>query len=487
MNQNKTKRSHKQAVQIRVLEEVQCTDIVNAAYQVLERTGCDVYDDEALRLLADAGCKIEGKRVFIPSDLLEKAIKSAPSNFTLYNRSGEPTLFLEPYNSYFGPGPTNPMIIDVETGERRKAIKNDVVNAARVCDALPNIDWATALATVSDCHPMLSDIHEVHALLQNTNKPILTWAINKENCEDIIDMCAAVAGGMNDLAQKPFFLIWCDPTTPLQHQGDAVKRLMYMAEKQLPVLYAPAIMLGGTGPVTLAGNLAVGLADTLVGLLISQLKHEGTPFIVANFTDIMDLKTGGMVHCGPELSLGQAASADLFRYLNLPFIVHLGSTDSPVFDQQAAAEIAIQLYTGMLCGANLNSFIGFLETAMSGSLDCLVFGDEVISLLRGLTRGIEVTPETLAVDAIHRVGPGGHFMGDKHTFNHFKEIWYPKVFNRTIYEKWEDQGKKDLKTRLNEKVKRILSDGCKNPLPAESINELDRILEKAQKRVGEPI
>jgi trimethylamine---corrinoid protein Co-methyltransferase len=484
MKQTKTNPTHQQTVRIRVLEDTQCADIVNASYQILKSTGCDVYDEEALGLLADAGCKIVEKRVFIPSHLLEKAIKSAPSTFTLYNRSGEPTLSLEPYKSYFGPGPTNPMIIDVETDERRKTVKNDVVNAARVCDALPNIDWATALATVSDCHPMLSDIHEVHELLQNTNKPIFTWAINKENCEDIIDMCAAVAGGMDNLAKKPFSLIWCDPTTPLQHPGDAIKRLMYMAEKHLPVLYAPAVMLGGTGPVTIAGNLAVGLADTLVGLLISQLKQEGTPFIVADFTDIMDLKTGGMVHCGPEFSLGQAASADLFRYLNLPFIVHLGSPDSPVFDQQAAAEIAIQLYTGMLCGANLNSFVGFLETAMSGSLDCLVFGDEVISLLRGLVKGVEVTPETLAVDAIHRVGPGGHFMGDKHTFEHFKEIWYPTVFNRTIYERWEKSGKKDLKTRLNEKVKAILNDGCRNPLPADSIRELDRILERAQKRVG---
>lgn len=484
MIQRKTDHSHKQSVRYRVLEDTQCADIVSAAFQVLESTGCDVHDDEALRLLADAGGKMNGKRVFIPSHMLEKAINSTPSTFTLYNRSGEPALFLEPYKSYFGPGPTNPMIVDFETGERRKVIKNDVVNAARVCDALPNIDWATALAMVSDCHPMLSDIHEVHALLQNTDKPIITWAINKENCEDIVDMCAAVAGGLNDLQRKPFFLLWCDPATPLKHPGDVVKRLLYMAEKNLPALYAPGIMLGGTGPVTIAGNLVVGLADTLVGLLICQLKREGTPFIVANFTDIMDMKTMGMVHCGPEFSLGQAASADLFRYLNLPFIVHLGSTDSPIFDQQAAAEIAIQLYTGMLCGANLNAFIGFLESAMSGSLDCLVFGDEVISFIRSIVRGVEVTPETLAVDAIQRVGPGGHFMGDEHTFRHFKEIWYPTVFNRTVYEKWAKQGKKDLKKRLNEKVKTILSSGCKNPLPTDSIKELDRILERANNRVG---
>lgn len=485
MNTIKENSASNQSVQFKVLNEGQCREIVHAAFRVLERTGCNVHHEGAQKLLQDAGCRIDGIRVNIPTYLLEKAIRTAPSQITIYDREGNPALHLGAKNgkkSYFVAGLENQYRIDLETGEKRLTTKQDAAEAGLVIEALPNVDVACGLSCISDCTPQLADVYEVRMLLETTTKPLLIWNFEKDSIKTQVEMCAAVVGGLDKLLAKPFVIAGGAATTPLAHSEDALDKLLYMFELGLPTPYVAGTMLGGTAPVTLAGSFVIGLADTLVGLLLSQLVNEGCPFIGTCFTDLIDMKTMAFSFTNPELSLGQAASADIFRYLDMPFAVHLGCTDSPVFDQQAAFDIGIQIYTGILSGSNLNYFLGYLETAMSSSLESLVFGNEAIDYVRRIVEGVEVSTETLAEDVIDNVGPGGNFLGEEHTMKHFRENWVPTNFVRTSYDKWAADGKRDFKDRAKEKVKEILAQGPRKPLSPQVLAELDTIIERAEKK-----
>lgn len=484
MNNVKTNFVSKQSVQFKVLNEGQCREIVHAAFRVLARTGCHVHHEGARKILQAAGCLVDGIQVKIPTYLVEKAIRTAPSQITIYDREGNPALHLGAHsgNSYFVAGLLNLYRLDPLTGERRLTVKQDAAQAGLVIDALPNIDVASGLACISDCKPQLADVHELRMLLETTTKPILLWNFDTNGIKTQVEMCAAVAGGLDKLKAKPFVIAGASPTSPLAHAEDVLDRLLYMFEVGLPTPYVAAPMIGATAPVTIAGSLVVGLADTLVGLVLSQLVNEGCPFMGTCFVDFLDMKSMSFSHTCPEFTLGSAASGDIFRFLDLPYAAHLGSTDAPVFDQQAAFDVGIQLYTGILNSANLNFFLGYLETAMSSSLEMLVFGDEAIGYLRRITEGIEVSRETLAEDVIHNVGPNGNFLGEEHTMHHFRENWTPKAFIRTTYEKWSGEGGKDLYARANERVKEIIAAGPRKPLSPEVLAKLDAILERAEKR-----
>ena len=474
----------KERVKYQVLNDEKCEKIFNGALDVLSQTGCEINSEEARDMLKAAGCTVEGTRVKIPANLVKNAIKSAPSSFKLYNRDGEEAVDLSPWRSQFGPCLTNTNTIDLETREKRLTVKEDAANTARVIEALPNIDFGSGLVTISDCSPEIMDIHEAHAVLPNTKKPFISWSYNKENLIDIIEMCEAVAGSLERLAEKPFVIfLWC-AMSPLGHVKEAMEEIMYCAEKNLPVTYVVGVMQGGQGPTTVAGNLVIGLADTLTGLVVSQVKKPGAPFMVTSWTDMIDMSSVSISHTGPDFSIGAAASADIFRYLDLPFGLHLGSTDSPVFDQQAAGDIATQLYTGALCGGNMTEFCGYLETATTSCLETLAFADEIVSMLRPMVDGIEVNDETMAIDAIKAVGPGGNFLGEEHTFNHFKELWRKTDFVRGLTrENWIEQGRETLYDRLNKKVKKIVAAGSSCPLDPEVQAKIDAIVERAEKRV----
>lgn len=476
--------SGNQTLNFKVLSEDQCQKVFEASLEVLERTGVEIHCEEALSLLKKAGCYIKGSRVRIPSYLIKKALSTVPSRIVLCDRKGNRKLFLEGYNSYFGPGPTCPNFIDIETGERRKTLKEDVVRTAKVCEALPNIDFVMSLAMISDCTATLSDVHEVHAMLSNTTKPIVSWAFNVEGLKDIVDMCAAVAGGLEELQRNSFLVIYSEPTTPLVHSKEALEKLLFMADKNLPALYTPGMIMGGTAPVTIAGELVVGLADNLTGLVLSQLKREGAPFIAAAPGGVMDMAT--MQHCysAPEAILEWAASTDIYHYLKIPSWGTAGVTDSKIVDQQAALEAALQIFAGALSGANLIHDCGFIDIGMTGSLDQLVLSDEIISYVRRMMYGVEINKETLAIDVIDEVGPGGQFLGTEHTFRNFRErVLYPTVIDRQSYNDWARDGKKDMGERIREKVKKILKDAHPEPLPEQVQKQIDEIVERAEKRV----
>ena len=482
--ESKLKSNYKanRSIQFQVLSDDQCEEIVLSAFEVLERTGVEIHSKKALKLLKDSGCWVEGKKVKIPSYLIKKALNVAPSRVVLCDRQGNRKIFLEGNNSYFGPGLTNPNIIDHETGERRKVTKQDIANTAKVCDKLSNIDFVMSLAGLDK----LADVNEVHAMLQNTTKPIVSWGVDAAGCKDTVDMCSEVAGSLEKLQQNPFIAFYSgDPVSPLNHPKDSLEKLLFLTGKGIPVIYPAGMLLGGTAPVTIAGAIVQGLADNFVALLLSQLNREGAPFILGIGMALMDMKTSITSYGAPEHSLGYAAGVNIGHYLNLPTFGTAGVTDSKIFDQQAAIEATMSCYTSALSGANLIHDIGFLESGMSTSLEHLIMGNEIIGMVRRIISGVEVNKETLAVEVINKVGPGGHFLGSEHTSNHFKkETWFPSVMDRQNYSNWKNQGEKTMKQILNEKAKKILDEHKPQPLSSAQKKKIDKILKRAEERVA---
>lgn len=471
-----------QSVQFKVLSESQCKRIYNAVLEVLERTGAEIYNPDALERLKKAGCWVDGIRVRIPSYLVERVISTAPSRVVLSDRNGERRLFLEGNNTYFGPGPTNPYFYDLETGERRKVTKKDVCNVAKLVEDLPNLDFCMSLASISDVTPSLADVHEVHAMLQYTTKPIITWAFNEKNQETIVEMCEAIAGGAEALQKNPFLVVYSEPTTPLRHPKESLGKMMYMAKKGLPVIYTPGVQGCATAPASMAGVLVTAAADNLTGLVIHQLTREGSPYIAGGVTTNMDMKT--MIHCygsSPEFCLMHAAYTELVHFMNMPMFSTAGCSDSKLLDEQAAIEYSLSIYSAALSGANIVHDVGFLETGMCASLEGLVMGDEIIGYVRKIIKGIRVDDETLALDVIDKVGPGGHFLGEEHTFNNFKkEFWIPTVINRERYQMWEANGKTTYAQRLKARAQELLSNHQPKQLPNDILHRLQKILDQAE-------
>ncbi len=467
-----------------VITEEQCKRLLAGSMETLERTGVVYYDTEAVEIMKKAGCWVDGNRVRIPVRLVEKALKTVPRRVTLHNsRTGKPVMRLEGNNSYFGTGSDTPFFNDPRTGQRVPTSKETVSMAIKTIDALPNLDFVMSLGIVQDVPQLVYDRHQFEAQVFNTSKPIVTTAVDIDGYADIIKMCEIIAGGEKELQNHPFMTLYAEPISPLIHSEEAAQKLVLAGKKHLPVVYTPCLMAGSTAPGTLGGAVTNGIAESLSGLVLNQQTQEGNPFIMGGVFTIMDMNTTIFSYGAPEFDLMMATLADMSNYLNIPMFGTAGCSDSKVVDEQTAIEYAISIMMQAQSGANLIHDVGYIEHGNASSMEALVMADELIGYARQFCSGIEVTDETLALDVIDRVGPGGDFLSDKHTFSHFKEAWYPELFPRISFENWVADGKKTLVDRANEKAKDILEHYEAEPLPDDVVKKIRQITKEAEEKL----
>jgi len=452
--------------------------------EVLRRTGVKVLVAKAREMLRKAGCWIDGEVVRFPPHLVEWAIRTAPSRVVLCDRNGQPAMEMEGYKTYFGTGSDCPNVIDPYTGERRQGRLQDVADFARLADALPNIDFVMCMTIAQDLDQATSDVHHFEAMLNNTSKPICFTAWNVDNLKDIIEICEVVAGGAEAFRHSPFAILYTEPVSPLQHIVEGTTKLMYVAEKGLPVVYTPGMTFGAVAPVTSAGGLLVANAELLSGLVIAQLAREGTPFVYGGGVAIMDMLYMGVVYAAPEFLVNMGALCDMARYYQLPVFSFGGCSDAKTFDQQASLEGSLWILTTALIGGNMSHDVGYINSGLTASMEMVVMSDEVIGLVRRIMGGIEATEETMALDVIDQVGPGGHFLGEVHTRQHFRENWYPTLINRTTYDTWLEDGGLTYGQRANARVKEILESHQPEPLSDDVQAAVRAIVQRADARCG---
>ena len=483
MNQN-AKRFNSTPLEYFAAEQMR--DIHSAALEILEDCGTVVHNDKSVDLLHKAGACVKNDRhVFIPSGLVESAIKSAPSRVTIYDRNGSPAMFLEGRNVYYGTGSDCPYLLDSFSGERREFMSADVENAVRLVDALPQIDFTMSNGLAPDFPPDLQYQYKYAIMIRNSIKPQVITAANRTSLNDIVDIAAAAVGGREELSRKPIFVLYDEPTSPLVHISEALEKLMFMAEHNLPTNYSPGIMAGGTSPVTMAGAIAQANAEILAGLVIHQLTNPGAPFIFGAGMSPMDMQSMQPTYSAPEAMMTQAGLCQIGRCLyELPTWGFGGCSASKLADEQAVNEAATYIMMAGWAGTNLVHDVGYLEFGLTYSFDLLVMCDEYIGQVRRMMEGIRVDREHLAVDAIRRVGPGGHFLGDDHTFEHFRENWEPDLTDRRTYEDWHSRGGKTMGQLAKEKIKKILDNHKPEALSADVDSQIKKVLERAKNRSG---
>jgi trimethylamine--corrinoid protein Co-methyltransferase len=464
---------------IRKFSDDQVKRLHHASLEILERTGACLYSQAALDLVQKAGVPVsDGNRVRIPSKLVEWALSVAPKRVGLCDRHGKETMQLAGYNTYYGPGSDCPNVIDHRTGEWRPGLLKDIEEAIRVCDALPNIDFLMSFCIANDVEQQVYDRYQMRAMLMNSTKPILFVTPEFAGTRDGIAMAEAVMGGLDELARHPLVALYINVTAPLRHNEEALDKLLFMAERHLPTTYTPVVLRGASGPITQAGAIALANAGELAGLVIAQLKREGAPVILTGgVNDMLEMRTMLDIYGAPE---NRTSLLEVAHYYDMPIFGLTGCSDSKSPDGQAAAEAALSLLVETQGGAQMAHDVGYLEGGMSNSIEQIVICDELINYIKRFMAPVEVNDETLALDVIDEIGPHGDYLGSPHTRKHYKEDWYPKLFDRRNRDRWAADGSKTLRQRARERVDEILASHKPEPLAPDIQRRLDEIVAQAK-------
>jgi trimethylamine--corrinoid protein Co-methyltransferase len=470
--------------QLRLLTEKDAREIHIASLEVLEKVGMHSPSERILKIFEQAGAKVdhEDNRVWIPQHLVEESLRKVPKELIFCGRNPKNDILLEDGRVYFGMGGTpTPYIRDIETEEMRRPTKRDVADATRVGDALPNIDFIMSIAGAFDVPYQVEYLNEFDALFNNTEKPILYSCPGAYEAKKVLEMASAIAGGMDALRKRPIFALYTETVSPLAF-AKANENLIEFAEAGIPYAIGPIPMLGATSPMTLSGTAVISNAESLAGITLGQLVNPHTPVIYTCWATPMDPVTSRCSYGAPEFALGTSSlCAAMAQYYDLPSYGFGGCSDSKLPDAQAGAEAMMTSMMAGLCGVNLIHDHGYLAGGSIGSIEMAVICDEIIGMVSRLVNGVTVNDDTLAVEVIKAVGPGGHFMSQKHTLRHLPtELFFPKLFDKTSEVTWAKAGKKDISAVSRERAKKIVRDHLPEPLSEDASAEISRIIRDAE-------
>ncbi len=299
-----------------------------------------------------------------------------------------------------------------------------------------------------------------------------------------LHIVVVVAGGADKLREKPFIVLYPEPISPLIMPKEPAERILIAADRGVPQMMGPAIQPGATGPVTMAGSVAQGVAESMFCVVVAQLRRPGCPVGLGCNFGILDMAKALMSVGSPEMSLALAAQAEVAQSLGLPSWGLAGATDSKCLDAQSGAEAAYHILAQGLSGLNMIHDVGYVDMSMACSVEQLVMSNDIIGMAKRFLTGMEVSDEHLALDVIAKVGPGGHYLQEAHTMKHFKkELWRPRVFTRTPFEQWKEKGSKTTEDLVREEIKHILGTHHPEKIKAGVLTELDRIKETGEKEL----
>jgi trimethylamine--corrinoid protein Co-methyltransferase len=465
-----------------MLTDDQIFELMRATFEVMEKVGFKVLHADAKTMLKKAGAVVKDDHVKVPEYIVRQCLRTAPQGWTIYHREGDRPLDVAGRKSYYGTSTASPNTKDALTGEVHPTTVGDIARAAKIADSLENIDWIMPMGSSQDVPATAAELYEFEAVASNTTKPIVFLTYSTRGTELVYEMAAAVSGGLDRLQDRPFLVLYPESISPLIFPDEVVGRMFVAADLNLPQMMGPAIQPGATGPVTMAGAVTQALAESLMGLVLIQLRRPGSPVGLGCNIGVFDMGVGLMCMAGPEMSLALAAQAEVAQHLGLPTWGLAGSTEAKVLDAQAGAESAFHILAQGLAGLNLIHDVGYMDMGMVCAVEQLILGNENIGMTKRFLRGIELTPETLARDVIASVGPGGNFLQTEHTLRHFRdELWRPTVFTRQPYARWQETGAKDTAARVREEIVRITETHQPAPLGDKTRAQLAEIKKRGEK------
>ena len=453
--------------------------IHEATLTVMETTGLIFSHEPARDLFAKAGCKIDGQKVFFPGKLVEKQIKKAPSQFTLYARNPEKNVVIGGDNIAFVPCYGAPCVNDMDNGRREGTLK-DFNNFAKLAYLSPYMDITGGMmAEPSDIPVANRNAERIYSSMIFSDKPFMGAGTGAEDAKQTVEMASIVFGSLEEMANKPPFVGLLCSLTPLAFDEKMCGGIIEYAKAGMPQLISSLAMAGATSPVTMEGTLIVQNAEILAGITLAQLVREGAPVIFSGSSSAAAMRHGTLSIGAPEMAVNTAATAQMGRFYNLPVRGGGALTDSKTVDSQAAYESMMSMQMATLSGINfvLHS-AGILEGYITASYEKFIIDSEICGMCKRIKRGEEITAEKLATDVINEVGPGGEFLTDTHTFENFKtELYVPIMEERDNFARWTDKGSLSMEQRANAKYKEMLKNYKEPAIDNDIRNNLDKYME----------
>ncbi|MGB9594460.1 MAG: trimethylamine methyltransferase family protein, partial [Anaerolineae bacterium] len=406
------------------------------------------------------GASVDGCRVRIPPAMVETALKTAPHRVLLAGRLEANDIVLEGRRVYAGTGGSPTMILDPGADTPRPGTLQDLAQLVRLADALEHCDFVVAPLYPTDVPREDAPVNRFYACLRNTAKHVMGGVDSVAGARQVIRLGALLAGGEDRLRARPFIsAITSWMVSPLRLDTEVTDILLEWCGHGLPVALSSAPMAGSTSPVTLAGTLVQLNAEQLSGIVLTQLARPGTPVLAGYIPGVADMRTGGYLGGAVEFGMMQAAAAQMAHFYGVPIYGSGGMSDAKIPDAQAGYEKMATFLLAAMGGCNyIHHAIGMVTNMSAVSPEQAVMDDEIVGMAMRVLRGIDITGETMALEAIGRVGPGEHYLMDAHTVRHMRrEFFYPRLADRQTRAMWEADGRRDARARACERASALLA------------------------------
>jgi len=464
------------------------SEIHRATLTLLSNTGVRVSSKKAAALFKSAGAIVIKDKlsaiVKIPPTLVDESIAAAPGEIVYQGREAGSDYAVNAESCSFTTFGECTNIIDLKTRTCRPSTKKDCCEAAAICDYIGSVKVLERPLNPSDCPVETQALHNAEAIFSNTTKHSFIGPGSAEIFKQMADMAEICVGGSREYNARKIFTATVCPVSPLTLSKDCCEIIMEAAEQKTGLLFFAMPLSGATSVSTMAGTLVSLNAENLSGLVLAQLVQKGTPCTYGSAGTIMDLTMVDVALGAPEMTLISAGAAQLARHYNLPSMICGGMTDSKVPDSQMGYEFG---YSAMLCAlvrGNLISGLGVLDKGLTFDYAKLLMDVEMSDSISGLIPGVEISPETLALNVIDEVGPGGEFITHKHTFKHMRNQSQVKIFDRQNRYDWNEAGSRGAADRAYEEAALILETHKPAPLPPKAPEELSKLIKRYESKLS---
>ncbi|MBM3705498.1 MAG: hypothetical protein FJW66_03135 [Actinobacteria bacterium] len=471
----------------KILSESDINKISNASFDILENTGVRIPNKRSWPGLREFGATVDESTstVKIPPEATKKAIEMAAKTHILYGRDKSKTAEFGYEMFNFNSSGSQYQLVDEENIKRIDPTVADLRNAIKIGDFLKNIDIVGAMVVPHDVSPGLSDVYTFFELINGTTKPFMGFIVNARSAKAIIEMLKIAAGSSDNLKKYPPYETFMEPISPLSYRPDSVDILIEFAKEDIPVCIGPMVQSGSTGPITLAGTIAQENAEILSGVVLSQALKPGLAVTYGGIPHIMDMKTAMISFGSPEQGLMAAAITQLAKSYRFPVYNNTGMTDSKIPDAQSGIEKAATLMLGLLSGGDIFGHLGISGADNAASFMQLIIDDEMAGYVRRIAGSFEISDQTVSLEDIKRTGIGGNFLMNEKTLANFKkEIWYPGIFDRFVWDSWEKKGKKSTLEIAIQVEKDILKNHQQQFLDDDMAKECKSVLESFKKELN---
>ncbi|MCZ2289948.1 MAG: trimethylamine methyltransferase family protein [Anaerolineales bacterium] len=456
--------------------------------KVLETVGVRYYSEKALKLLEDAGARVDydEKTARIPPALAEHALDAAPKAFTLGARNPQHDYPLpSPVTRYCIDG-TGAFVQDFHTGERRYGANRDNEQALRVFQAMDMgvMVWAPVAAADKPAHAR--PLHEWGAAIRFCSKHGQHEIHTPEQAPFLAEMLLAALGSEDEVKRRrAYSLIYC-PVSPLMHDGPMMDAYLEMGALDLPVMILPMPVAGTTGPASLFSNICLANAENLSSIVVFQLAHPARPMIYSSATGTMDMRNGAYVAGSPEMGLMSAALVEMGRFYGLPSTSAGCTADARHPGPDAVLEKMITALAPALCGSDIIVGFGELESDQLLLLEQVVVDNEIARFCERLCRGVDSSPQRSLTEDLLAIQPGGNFLTRKSTrqLARSDEFLQAALLDHHTFEQWAQLGKPSMYSNARKKVEEILAAPVQDPVSDETTQKLEEILAKADAELG---